>query len=431
MVLFHPRPAVTLTLLAALVIATVGDPTPQQPAGGAAPSITVSADPYTSIDTGADLTFAAISALARLEDRAFSRLKRDWRTDLPIGILKTVLLDHPIAIFMLVVQHEAFGHGGRAREFGANATFRMGSPWTRNALFNGGTRFGGGASWDGVQTHEQIGRIYAGGTEANTRSATHIERDLVAGTSMEPVQLLYFIRSRWYPSQYVLRTPHPARDPAGFFAEASGGDVANYLGELNYKYYGASGITADGVSATLLTEYERLRRHAMVNLAGPGAWLALWGVASRANIGEVAKPIPLPRIAGWRFLPVISADWMVDGGAISVETMFGRGPNQSWGPRWFSLVGRQGHGPGGRFWNAGGATERIATWRSLHVAGEVEMWKQPSFGFGAGVNAQVVVSQGLLKGLLVHGGLKSDGDWPGRPANGGGFFRVGYRYSSR
>lgn len=399
----------------------------QSPAGDERPGATVSIDPYLSIDTGADFTFAVMVTASDLEEMAFSRLEPTARMSIPLGIAKAVLLDHPMAVFMLVMQHEAFGHGGRAREFGATATFRMGSPWTQDTLFNGGTRFGGGASWGGRDTtFEERGRIYAGGTEANTRSATLIERDLVAGTRFRTAELLYYLRSRWYPSQYVLRTPNPVSDPVGFFGEADSGDVANYLGELNRKYYGETGISPTGVSPTLLKEYRRLRRHAFISLATPGAWLALWSAGRDVGIGSDAKPVPAFRIGDRRFLPLVNADWMVDGGAVSIEAIFSRRSDSTKGPRWFSLLTRQGNGPGGRFWNAGAATEQIAQWKSLSLGGEIEMWRQPSFGAGAGVNLHLSLRGGWMKGLQIYGGVKGDGDWPGRPANGGGFFRVGF-----
>lgn len=421
-----------LALVAACLIVSAVETTAQTPTRDERPSVSLSLDPDLSIDTGADLTFSIMVGISDLEERAFTRLEPPARTSIPLGIAKAVLLDHPIAVFMLVFQHEAFGHGGRAREFGADATFRMGSPWTINALFNGGTRFGGGASWGGREvTPEERGRIYAGGTEANTRSATRIERELVAGTRFRTGELLYYLRSRWYPSQYVLRTPNPATDPAGFFAESSGGDVANYLGELNRKYFGEFGITPDGVSATLLNEYHRLRRHALISLATPGAWLALFSAGRDVGIGSDAKPVPAFRIGDRRFLPLVTADWMVDGGALSIEAIVSGRANSPNGARWFSVITRQGNGPGGRFWNAGAATEQLAQWRLLSVGGEIELWRQPSFGTGAGLNAHLSVREGWIKGLQVYGGVKSDGDWPGRPANGGGFVRVGYRYMPR
>jgi hypothetical protein len=126
----------------------------------------------------------------------------------------------------------------------------------------------------------------------------------VAGARLRTTELPYYLRSRWYPSQYVIRTPNPETDPAGFFAESHGG----------------------------------------------------------------------------------------------------------------------------RFWNVGAATERLVQWKSLSFGGEIEMWRQPSFGTGAGVHTWVTVGGGVLRGLRLYGGYKADGDWPGRPANPGAFLRVGYRF---
>jgi hypothetical protein len=374
--------------------------------------------------------FSSAITFAELEHLAFGRLKRSARANIPLGIAKAVLLDHPLAVFLVVMQHEAFGHGGRAREFGATATYSVGWPWTANALFWGGTRFGGGASWgDAPTTPEENGRIYAAGTEANTRSATLVERELVAGTPLRTTALLYYLRSRWYASQYVLRTPNPAADPAGFFAESQGGDVASYLGELNRKYYGHTGIRPDGVSPTVQVEYDRLRRHAWLNLATPGAWLALWSAGRDVGLGSDPKPIPAWRIGDRRILPVINADWMVDGGAVSVEAIVSRRTRDTGRSRWFSVLMRNGNGPGGRFWNAGAAAERIARWRAIDLGGEIEAWDQPSFGAGGGVHTWVTVRSGMLRGLRLHGGYKTAGDWPGRPADDGAFVRLGYRFA--
>lgn len=391
--------------------------------------ITISFDPDRSIDTGADFTFAGASAVAKLESRALSRLKIRPRAAIPLGIAKMLLVDHPIAIFLLVVQHEAFGHGGRARELGSAATFRMGSPWTIDALLKGGTRFGGGASFEAVKTPQELRLVFVGGTEANARSATLIERELVAGRSAHPIQLLYFLRSRWYASQYVLRTPDPVRDPAGFFAESQGGDVATYLGELNRQYHGETGIAPGGVVATLLPEYRRLRRQAWVNLADPAAWLALWTLGRHSALGATATAIPAFEVGGRRFLPVLSADWMVDGGALSIEAVFaGRTDRQTTGTRWFSVLARRGQGPAGGFWNAGAATEKLLTLKAFRIGGELEVWNQPSSSVGAGATARIVTTEGAAKGLLIEVGAKSVGHWPGRPLNSGAFFRVGYRY---
>src|SRR5882672_12280363 len=158
----------TWVAIACVLIATTAAAQPPDPEDDAS-FMTLSVDRSRSIDTGADLTFAATTALANVEGRAFSRLTLNRRIAIPVRIARTVLLDHPVALFMVVMQHEQYGHGGRARELGAGARYQMGSPWTIDALFKGSTRFGGGASFDAA--HLSVGdliRVYAGGVEANT-----------------------------------------------------------------------------------------------------------------------------------------------------------------------------------------------------------------------------------------------------------------------
>jgi len=137
----------TWVAIACVLIATTAAAQPPDPEDDAS-FMTLSVDRSRSIDTGADLTFAATTALANVEGRAFSRLTLNRRIAIPVRIARTVLLDHPVALFMVVMQHEQYGHGGRARELGAGARYQMGSPWTIDALFKGSTRFGGGASFD-------------------------------------------------------------------------------------------------------------------------------------------------------------------------------------------------------------------------------------------------------------------------------------------
>jgi hypothetical protein len=397
-------------------------------AAGEAFPITISLDPHLSIETGSDLTFAVSTLLAELEGRAFSRLKLSRRVGIPLRIARIVFIDHPIALFLVVMQHEAFGHGGRAREFGSSAGYSMGSPWTIDALFKGSTRFGAGASYDphGLSLEEKM-FVSIGGVEANARSATLIERELVAGSTMRPLQFLYTVRSRSYASSYVLlNTPTPISQPARFYSEWNGGgDVADYLGYLNTKYHGGTGITPQGSSATVIAEYRRLRSQAWLNLFDPGAWLSLWSVARQVGGGEEPSILSVPSLAGRRFLPILTSDWTPDGGMISVETVF-----QVCGPRWFSFVLRQGNGPGGRLWSVGAATEMFAEWRFIRMGGEVEVWNQPSHGTGAGANLRLVVTRGRTKGLLFDAGLKSSGHWPGRAAEPGAFFRIGYRFTA-
>jgi hypothetical protein len=58
---------------------------------------------------------------------------------------------------------------------------------------------------------------------------------------------------------------------------------------------------------------------------------------------------------------------MPDGGATSVEMVFGRKGNHTGGPRWCSFVVREGSGPGARLWGVGGATDMLTEWRAMRA----------------------------------------------------------------
>lgn len=382
-------------------------------------SLRLSMDPYVSLETGADLTYACTFSLGELERRYFPAFDGRPALGAPVRLLRTILLDAPLAWWFTVLQHEAFGHGGRAREFGADAGFHMGSPWEGRSSY---------ASFDTDSlSTEDLLRVYAGGSESNGWSATLLERELVGGRPLTAFELLHLVGSRLVTSDYVLRTtPDPEEDPAGFYREwEGGGDVAHYLGYLNTIYYGEPGIGPDEVVPTVVREYRRLERQAYWNFLDPGIWIAAWAAGRQIARGDEAAVLPVPRSGGTRWLPVLSADWMPDGGAISLETVVAPARRTGAESRWFSLVARRGSGPAGPYGALGAASEslwRTARWR---IGGELEFWDGSDRGFGGGARVRLRAVRGRLSDFFLDVGAKSDGHWPGRPAESGIFFRVG------
>jgi hypothetical protein len=333
--------------------------------------------------------------------------------------VRTIVLDAPIAWWFTVLLHEAFGHGGRAREFGADASFYMGSPWDGRSSY-------ASFSTDGLSTEDLL-RVYTGGSEANGWAATKLERGLVAGRAMTSFELLYLASSRLVTSKYVLQsTPDPVDQPAEFYQEwKGGGDVANYLGYMNTIYYGAPGITPEAVSPTVVEEFRRLERQALWNLADPGIWLSLYGVGRQVARGDGAALPPLPRTGGRYWLPILSADWMPDGGAVSLETVIGARPEAIDPARWFSVTIRHGEGPAGPYGALGAATEKLVTAGPLRIGGEVELWDGSDRGLGGGFRVRLHVTRGTMRQFFFDVGAKTEGHWPGRPAEPGLFFRIG------
>jgi hypothetical protein len=379
----------------------------------------VSIDPYLSLETGSDATRAAVRAFGKLEAMASRPVERSRAGGIAFRVARTAFLDLPMAWWFGVLEHEAFGHGGRAREFGARAGFHMGSPW-------GGRDSYASYSSEGLGTVDLL-RISAGGSESNGWTATRMERDLVAGRPVRSLDLLFLASNRWVTTAYVLRTtPDPATDPGGFWREWPSGDVAGYLGRLSELETGDTGITPTGSSSLVRSNYDRLARQARWNMLDPGLWLSLW-TAGRAVIrGDEFPRVPLPAVRGRTFLPVLSADWLPDGGAASLELVVGpaaRGILKD--SPWSSVVIRRGAGPRGRFWAAGAGTETLHEFSALRLGGEIEAWTRPGRSPGGGVRVRLTPTSGRLEGLFAEVGVKSAGSWPGRPAGTGPFVRLG------
>ncbi|MGH9748465.1 MAG: hypothetical protein ACRD6R_00885, partial [Candidatus Polarisedimenticolia bacterium] len=309
-------------------------------------------------ESGAIDTAFAVAALGSGEARLFHHLDTGSS---PGGAAtlrgaRALLWDAPVSWWFGVLLHEAFGHGGRAREAGASTGVHMGHPWEGRASY---------ASFDSAGLGvEDLLHVYVGGTEANTIAATLLSRRAAAGTRLRPIDLFFLASNRFVASDYVLRTtPDPRRDPSGFFGEyGGGGDVANYLGLLHELHGTGSGIAAAGVDGIVAREYRRLRRQAIWNALDPAAWWALASALRQTARGDPDPPLPLPRLGTQRFLPVFSAEWTPNGGQTSIELVLSRAPANGTGgpgpspPRWVGLVARRGRGPSGSFGALGAST---------------------------------------------------------------------------
>src|SRR5439155_1473718 len=138
-----------------------------------------------------------------------------------------------------------------AREFDATPGIHLGSPWERRTSYT---------TFDATgRSTEELLYIYVGGTEANTLAGALLERRAVEGVRLRPLDLWFLASNRLVASNYVLRTtPDPARRPAAFFSEYSGGgDVANYLALLHDLHGQGPGVTPQGADDSLVRQYRR------------------------------------------------------------------------------------------------------------------------------------------------------------------------------
>lgn len=378
--------------------------------------------PILDAESGARLISSAVTATGWGEEHLFRRLDPGPGA-ITLRAARTLAWDAPIAWWYGVALHEAFGHGGRGREFHTSPGVHLGSPWGGRDSF---------ASFDleGTSTEEVL-YIYAGGTEANTLAATLLERRAVEGVRLRPIDLLYLVSNRLVASDYVLRTtPNPRARPGRFFTEyTGGGDVARYLGLLHELHGQGTGVTPAAVNGTVYREYRRLRRQAYWNALDPGLWWALASALRLTARGEDSPPLPLPRAGRYRFLPVLSSEWTPSGGGTSLEWIMAPAPRPpgppSAAPRTFSFVARRGRGPSGPFGALGAAAEDLLPAGRLSLGGAAELWHDPRNGPGAGARFRARLTRGHFRGLYFDLGVKSQGYWIGQPASAGPYVALG------
>jgi hypothetical protein len=404
------------------------------PAGAAVPRYEVHVSPTLDAQSGARDLADAVTGLGAAEEALFRRLIREEHAgkDGParfghtaLRAVRTLVWDAPVAWWFGVALHEAFGHGGRGREFHASPGVHLGSPWQGRVSF---------ATFEiEGRSDEALLYIYTGGTEANNLAASLLERRAVEGVRLRSLDLLFLASNRLVASDYVLRTtPNPRSKPDRFFREYGGGDVARYLGYLHELHGEGTGITPQGVDDEVSRQYRRLRRQAWWNLLDPGIWWALGSATRMAARGDDTPALPLPQRGGYRFLPILSSEWTPSGGQTSLEWVAaplrpaaGPLPSRRGSPAWFSIVARRGHGPSGHFGSLGAAAEGLLPAGPFLIGGAAEIWRDPRHGLGAGTRLRARLTQGYFRGLYLELGVKSQGYWIAQPATAGLYGALG------
>ena len=177
---------------------------------------------------GATVIVALGAAVSRAEDTVVPHrlfVERGWtRRTSNVGyrVLK-FLLRHPAEEWLLVVNHEVFGHGARLRElFDGGIGYRIDVP-TPYGPGGGATFF----NFDREPTDEDLLAVSAGGMEANGVAAGLMSHRAFLDRRMRPRDALRYLGFELDIVTYVLRT--------GDGSESPGHDVFSFLQRTTSK----------------------------------------------------------------------------------------------------------------------------------------------------------------------------------------------------
>ena len=374
-----------------------------------------------SAGAGAVLMATAGEALARAENRVVPHRLFEERgvgrraANVTYRLGRFLFFDAPQEKFLMVVNHELFGHGARLRErFDGpiGYTIRMPEPYGP-----------GGAStifaFDREPSPPERLSVHAGGMETSGVAADVVATRALSRGVMTPRDALRYVEFELDTLSYVLGMHDDGEEP--------GHDVHDFL-----ETYNGWAARTGGAPLTPRT----LKRQALVSFANPMIAYAVWGIGRYLATGEDASPIPALTFGGVRYLPLMRYRLTPFGTEWALVNELGG----SMRPTQVEL--RVGRAPSVRPWGLSVRHRELPAWGEWTIDLGVAVWRQPRLletggpvrldtPFGGEVRGRLerplvpVWFSTQKASLIVDLGAKSEGFVPGEPLAAGPVVRAG------
>jgi len=269
---------------------------------------------------------------------------------------KTVIIDKTMADFWRVFQHEVFGHGARAREYGY-----FESRYTIYFPQGGGSIYYGSVS-NGRRLSEE---------ESILRTTGGVESTMLLANAL---------RNKWLQSGQISSSEtylyaHAFIDQASYIRSIE--EEGNSSLHDMYKYYWMiNTLHGYGLEQTPFT-VEYLKKRAWINYANPLRYYALW-VLLKEYIwdGEESADLPMIPIGKYEYLPLFRMGLSPFGTEIYIEHFLRTDQSVS------SLYARIGDNFFGQHWGGGISKTNVVNnnWMSLDAT--LDFWRQPDMILG-------------------------------------------------
>jgi hypothetical protein len=381
-------------------------------------------DPHISVGAGASIAVGAGDLVAQLEhivvpDRVTAEQGVGHRSaNIAYRTAKLLLFDRPQEHWLMVANHEVFGHGGRVRElFGGYLRFHLDVPPPYGE--------GGGVTYfapDRDVTVHELQAVTVGGMEANTVGGAALSTRAFRERQLAPREALRYLEFELDAFDYMRHTPDEAAH--------EGHDVADFIRLYN--------VTAAAVGGETLTAHT-VRGENWINLANPMVASAAFTIGRYLATGaETTHVFTLP-IGSWRVMPAMRYRLAPFGPEWEVTTDLGEAAHVG------QASFRIGRAPLTSPWGLMLAVDltRVRGWR-IGVSGD--FWKQPPLALGSSpdlgieaIGAELewgVALRSRVESPAIHwtrfpatfvveAGGKSSGFVKGEPLDGGLVLRAG------
>jgi hypothetical protein len=318
-------------------------------------------DPQMTVAAGATIAAGVGEAVARAEDafippRLFSERGIPRRAaNIAYRLLKFASFDLPQEQWLMVGNHEVFGHGARLRErFDGPIRYHVDAP-VPYGDGGGSTSF----EFDRTPTINELLAIRAAGMEADGVAARGIAHRAFIKREMTSRDAMRYLSFELDTFGYVLSTSDES--------ESRGHDVFGFVQDYN-RLASLSG-------ARRLTP-RLLRREVLVSLANPMLGFAVYGIGRHLAVGDTRVAVPALSIAGVRYLPLFryqltpyGTEWSMTNELVTAAS--GSRLKET------EVEVRLGRAPRGKPWGFGVRQCDVAAWRGWRLHLGFDVWRQP------------------------------------------------------
>lgn len=199
-------------------------------------SLTV--DKYYSPYMGANLMIAGLRGYQAIDDTVASSTEGNTSVCMTLIRSGKWLFEYSLANFAMVVQHEVFGHGARAREF------HMGDIGYHINVFSGATTYPI-EEYNALNVNQKAA-LNTGGVEATSILSQQIERSWMNDDTIDSRAATLYLVNSLDQSVYAFSTSSNAFHPDN--------DAQNYIGNVN-AWHGSNALSSHKLKVSTLWDW--------------------------------------------------------------------------------------------------------------------------------------------------------------------------------
>jgi hypothetical protein len=329
-------------------------------------------------------------------------------------VVKTVAIDYPVDYLIGLTQHEVFGHGARFNEFNySDCSFHLSLP------FPYGKGHGFAEGYPPINsTMDQSMAMIAGGNESNTVLSETLRSQWLADDSIHSHDLFLYGGAYHNLTYYIIENQYK-----------SYGDIAQYLLDIESKYYSKTGkkYTIDD-----------LTKFAFINILDPFQYIAFYNWANYIITGKQKGKLTMIKLGKLKYLPSFNLGLSPFGAEFYFYNYLKSEKHL------FKLMFRYGDPKFESFYGAGISAMNIIHWKNFILHANADLWNQPSMtiqddntktrkttdGFGLCLSGTFNYQIVNKLYLILIPGYKTDGFVQGEALSKGFFIRMGFGFTN-